>query len=240
MRRVRRYLLFFSVVAVIAIAGDLIVSELLRTNPAHMGAVLLAIVVGLPAAVMIKEGHLGRVILRMLGLVGLDLALLVIIVASQLQPTTDEASRIVPIAILSLILLLWLRRHLTLRWVLGVVATTTIYLLMAIALLYAVYLACVVKGIGIVAAYAIIFCIAVLISPPALRARVIGLFAWIGVGSATVWMAFNLAGRLSDSAPHVRGGIALFVILTAFVLVNLLRFHTVDVLVARLGNWLRG
>ncbi len=240
MRRVRRYLLFFSVVATLAIAGDLIASELLRSYPTQIGAATLVVVASLLVIVWIKDLPLVRVILRMLGLVGLDLALLVIIVASKLQPNTDEATRIVPIAVLILILLLWLRRHLTLRRVLGIVARITIYILMAIALLYAVYLAVVVGGIGVVVAYAITLCIAVLIAPAALRARVIGLFAWLGAGSATVWIALSLAGRLRDSAPHDRGGVAVVIILSAFVLVNLLRFHGVDALVTRLGNWLRG
>ena len=240
MRMVSRYLLFFSVVAVLAIAGDLIASELLRGYPTQTGAAILAGVAGLLAAAWIKDLHLARVILRLLSLVGLDLALLVIITASKQWPDTDKAMRIILIAVLILILLIRLRRHLTLRRVLGIVAKITIYILMAIALLYAVYLAVVVRGIGVVGSYAIILFIAVLIAPAALRTRIIGLFAWVGAGSAAVWIALSLAGHLRDSTSHDRGGVAVVIILSAFVLVNLLRFNRVDALVARLGNWLRG
>jgi len=200
----------------------------------------LAVAVGLPAAVWIKEFHLGSVILRLLGLFGLDLAFLVLITAAKQQPNTDEAMRVVLIGVLILILLLRLRRHVTLRWVRDIVAKIIVYLLMAIALLYAVYLAVVVRGIGVVVAYAITLFIAVLIAPAALHPRVIGLFAWVGAGSAAVWIGLSLARHLRDGAPHVRGGVAVVVILSAFVLVNLLRFHRVDALVARLGDWLRG
>ena len=240
MRMVSRYLLFFSVVAVLAIAGDLIASELLRGYPTQTSAAILAGVAGLLTAAWIKDLHLARVILRLLSLVGLDLALLVIITASKQWPDTDKAMRIILIAVLILILLIRLRRHLTLRRVLGIVAKITIYILMAVALLYAVYLAVVVRGIGVVGSYAIILFIAVLIAPAALRTRIIGLFAWVGAGSAAVWIALSLARHLRDSTSHDRGGVAVVIILSAFVLVNLLRFHTVDALVARLGNWLRG
>jgi len=240
MPKVRRYLLFFSVVAALAIVGDLIASELLRSNPTQAGAIILAGVTGLLVAVWIKEIHLARLILRLLSLAGLDLALLVILVASKQRPNTDQAMRVVLVAVLIVILLLRLRRHLTLRRVLGIVATIAMYLLMAIALLVAVYLAVVVGGIGVVVAYAIALFIAVSIAPAVLRARVIRLFAWVGVGSAAVGIALSLAGHVRDSAPHERGGVAVVVILSAFVIISLLRFHTVDALVARLGDWLRG
>ncbi|HKZ87024.1 MAG TPA: hypothetical protein VJ793_25645 [Anaerolineae bacterium] len=44
MRRVRRYLLFFSIVAALAIASDFIAAESLRSNPTQTGVFILGLV----------------------------------------------------------------------------------------------------------------------------------------------------------------------------------------------------
>ena len=240
MRIVSRYLLLFSGAAALAIGGYFIASELLRSYPSQTGIAILAVVAGLLVAAWIKDLHLARAALRLLSLAGLDLALLALIVASNRQPSTGQAVRLTLVAILALIFLLRLRPYLTIGDARGVAAMFLGYLSMSIALLCAFYLAFVVGGVGVLAAYAITSSILIWITPGPRRARVSGFLIWAGIIVTLVWSAYSLVEYLRGSAPHERGCVAVVAILSAFVIISLLRFRTIDAFVKRLGEWLRG
>jgi hypothetical protein len=240
---VRRYLLFISVVAAILIAGALIASELLRGYPTRIGTIIFIGIVLLLAAAWIKDSPVLRVFMWLPRRFGIELVLLAILLASTQLSPADHTNVVVFAAILLILPLVSDEiqpPQLTRGWVLRTVIQAGVWLTMALMFLFAVYMLGIHRDIGIVMLYAVIALIAVLSTPPSRRARRARSFFWLGAGLGVVWMGVSLAGRLRDSAPHDRGGVALVVILAVFVLVILLRFHRFDALAARLGDWLRG
>jgi hypothetical protein len=238
-RAIRLTLVLVAWAFLLGIASLVALSVLRHSYTGLVTAIGMISLIGLMA---LRDWMILRAIWRFIHHFAADIAFVTtLIVLLMWQPAEPELVRNVFNNILLLCfiaLLIQLRRRLSLRWVLNVLAN--VVLLIVVALLSLLYLDRFVQGqpdAG-VALFGLIAFTAIQLAPETHRKLVARLFAWSGLALLFIAVALDLSQQLRAIPPRLMAAIVYALGSLTFLLTIFVRFRTLDLALRRLSDWI--